>query len=124
MGSIAELNDTLQLTTEQGFPKELDWEKHQQKPFFASDFEGKVFEFKNKPKIRLYQQVPIRNFLAHNIEGKWLYWGLVHILEVRHNYKKQTTSGKYVIVKIYSPEEMKMAHQIIEIDTKTDFFGE
>ena len=28
MGSYIELNDTLQLTTEQGFPKELDLKKH------------------------------------------------------------------------------------------------
>lgn len=28
MGSYIEINDTLQITKEQGFPKELDWKKH------------------------------------------------------------------------------------------------
>jgi len=35
MGSYIEFNDTLQLTTEQGFPAELDLEKHLQEPFRA-----------------------------------------------------------------------------------------
>ena len=29
MGSYVEINDTLQITKEQGFPKELDWKQHQ-----------------------------------------------------------------------------------------------
>ena len=82
MGSLIEINDTLQISKEQGFPGELDYEKHKIKPFAASDFEGKIFEFKNKPKIRFYQIPPIRNFLVQNINGKWLYWGLVHVIEV------------------------------------------
>ena len=28
MGSFIEINDTLRITKEQGFPKELDYEKH------------------------------------------------------------------------------------------------
>ena len=28
MGSYVEINDTLQITKEQGFPKELDWKQH------------------------------------------------------------------------------------------------
>ena len=32
MGSIVELNDTLRITEEQGFPKELVYEKHKDKP--------------------------------------------------------------------------------------------
>lgn len=31
MGSYIEINDTLQITREQGFPKELDWRKHKKK---------------------------------------------------------------------------------------------
>ena len=58
MGSFIEINDTLQLTTEQGFPKELDYEKHKIKPFRVEDFEGQVFEFKNKSNVRIYKFVP------------------------------------------------------------------
>ena len=31
MGSYVEINDTLQITKEQGFPEELDWKKHLKK---------------------------------------------------------------------------------------------
>jgi hypothetical protein len=66
MGSMMEINDTLQITREQGFPAELDLEKHKANPLKAEDFAGRIFEFKDKPKIRMYQQAPIRNFLAEN----------------------------------------------------------
>src|SRR3990167_11393637 len=106
MGSIVELNDTLQLTKEQGFPEELDFEKHKKKPFMAEGFEGKVFYFSNKKGVRIYKAPPVRNFLVENKDGKWLYWGLVHILEVTNDYERQLTSGKFKIIYIYSSEEM------------------
>ena len=49
MGSLIELNDTLQITTEQGFPAELDLEKHKANPITLQDVKDKVFEFKDKP---------------------------------------------------------------------------
>ncbi len=122
MGSFIEINDTLRITREQGFPKELDYELHKTKPFSAKDFEGRVFEFRDKPSIRIYKAPPIRNFLVQDIGGKWLYWGLIHILEVTHDYAKQTTSGKFVIQYIYTPEEMRSAQTIIDRDFSTDYF--
>lgn len=122
MGSFIEINDTLQLTDEQGFPKELDYQKHVQKQYKAEDFKDKVFAFRDKPKIRIYKAPPVRNFLAQNINGKWLYWGLIHILEITHDYSRQTTSGKYKIIAIYSPDEMKHAQAIIDCDQENDFF--
>lgn len=121
MGSFIVLNDTLQLTPAQGFPKELDYEKHKTKPFTADDFKGKIFNFKDKPKIRVYQAPPVRNFLVQNIDGKWLYWGLAHVLEVTHDNLKQTTSGKFEIIYIYTPEEMKQAHKLIDRNKETDY---
>jgi len=121
MGSLIEINDTLQLTKEQGFPEILDYEKHKVKPFAASDFKDKIFEFKNKPKIRMYHLPPVRNFLVQNIDGKWLYWGLVHIIEISHDNIKQTTSGKFEIIYIYTTEEMKHAHKLIDRRKETDF---
>jgi hypothetical protein len=123
MGSMIELNDTLQITKEQGFPEELDYERHKKKPLKAEDFKDKVFEFRNKPKIRNYQLPPVRNFLVENIDGKWLYWGLVHVLEVTHDTMKNTTSGKYKIIYIYTPEEMKYAHRLIDRNKETDFLN-
>ena len=123
MGSLIEINDTLQLTKEQGFPEELDYEKHKAHPYTAKDFESRIFEFKDKPKIRIYQIPPVRNFLVQNINGKWLYWGLVHIIEVIHDNASQTTSGKFKIIYINTPEEMKQGHKLIDKNPKTDFFG-
>ena len=122
MGSFIEINDTLQLTPEQGFPVELDYEKHKTTPFTAKQFEGQIFEFFDKPNIRTYKAPPVRNFLVQDIGGKWLYCGLVHILEVTHDYAKQTTSGKFVIQYIYTPEEMRSAQTIIDRDFSTDYF--
>ncbi len=46
MGSFIEINDTLQISKEQGFPNELDYKQHKIKPFQTHDFEDKVLEFK------------------------------------------------------------------------------
>ena len=123
MGGQITLNDTLQISKEQGFPAELDYEKHKEKPFVAEDFKDRIFEFKDKPTIRVYHAPPVRNFLAQNIDGKWLYWGLAHIVEVKHDTINKTTSGRFKIVYIYSPEEMGLAHLMIDRNPKTDFLG-
>jgi hypothetical protein len=123
MGSLIEINDTLQLTKEQGFPSELDLEKHLQKSLTAENFTGKIFEFKDKPKIRVYKAPPVRNFLVENRDSKWIYWGLVHIVETTHDYLKQTTSGKFKIIYINTPEEMKKAHELIDRNPETNFFA-
>lgn len=52
------MNDTLQLTNEQGFPSKLELNKE--------------YNFK-KDKLRLYRLPPARVFLAHNKNGKWDY---------------------------------------------------
>ena len=122
MGSIITINDTLQLTREQGFPVELNFERHLKTPYKTEDFSGKVFEFRNKPEIRIYKVPPVRNFLVENRNGKWIYWGLVHILEIVHDYANKTTGGKFKIIYIYSPDEMKKAHELIDRNDKTKFF--
>ena len=83
-------------------------------PYKSEDFKDKIFEFKDKPNIRNYHMPPVRNFLVENINGKWLYWGLIHILEVKHDYVNKTTSGKYKIIYINTPEEMIQAHNLID----------
>ena len=122
MGSLIETNDTLQIAKEQGFPPELDLDTHLKGPINSESFAGRIFEFKDKPSIRVYQQPPVRNFLVENRSGKWIYWGLVHILEVRHDYEKKLTSGKFKIIYINTPEEMKTAHTLIDRNPETDFF--
>ncbi|MFA6099025.1 MAG: hypothetical protein WCV50_05825 [Patescibacteria group bacterium] len=123
MGSNIEINDTLQLTTKQGFPAELNLETHLKTPYQTENFKGKIFEFKNKPGIRVYQSPPIRNFLVENKDGKWIYWGLVHILEITYDYVNKSTSGKFEIIYINKPEEMPKAHELIDHRKDTQFFS-
>lgn len=107
MGSFIEINDTLRITKEQGFPAELDIEQHLKTPYTIEDVKDKIFEFTAKPKIRVYKIPPVRNFLAEDLSGKWIYWGLVFITEVHHDYEKQETYGKFKIVRLNTPDEMK-----------------
>ena len=123
MGSFIEINDTLQITREQGFPDELNLEKHLDNPYTVEDFKDKVFEFKNKSGVRLYHLPPVRNFLVENRNGKWIYWGLIHIIETKIDCLSKTTSGKFKIICIYNPEEMKKAHDLIDAREETRFLG-
>jgi hypothetical protein len=122
MGSFIEINDTLQITKEQGFPKELVIDRHLQNPYFLENFKDIVFEFSNKPAIRLYKAPPVRNFLVENINGKWIYWGLCHVIETTCDYIDKTTSGKFKIIYINTPEEMKKVHELIDRNPDTNYF--
>lgn len=122
MGSFIETNDTLQINKEQGFPNELILENHLKHPYKASQFPDRIFEFRAKPSIRVYHAPPVRNFLVENKNGKWVYWGLVHIIEETHNLLAKTTSGKFRIVYINTPEEMKKAHELIDRREETAYF--
>lgn len=119
-----ELNDTLQLTREQGFPAAFDLKTHLKIPYQLKNFKGKVFAFKHKPGIRIYHAPPVRNFLVENRKGKWIYWGLVHVLEITHDHVNKTTGRVFKIIYLYSPDEMQKAHDLIDRDPKTDFFKE
>ena len=107
MGSFVELNDTLQITTGQGFPEKLlNMEAHRKKPITLDMVKDKVFQFHNKSGARIFHPAPNRCFLVHNINGKWLYWGKIILLEQTIRGEKredQTTSGKYKIIQIYDP---------------------
>lgn len=107
MGSFIEINDTLRITKQQGFPAELDLVKHLADPYTLDAVEGKVFSFKSKPKIRVYKIPPVRNFLVEDVGGKWVYWGLCCIVSINHDYEKEETSGTYKIIRLNTPEEMK-----------------
>ena len=125
MGSFIEINDTLRITKEQGFPTELDIETHLSNPYSLDSVKDKVFHFSTKPKIRVYKIPPVRNFLAEDLNGKWLYWGLCYILEVVHDYEKEETSGKFKIVRLNTPEEMKQMFKLTHFtNPDQDYFKE
>ncbi len=93
MGSPLIINDTLQITTEQGFPKEL--------------IINKEYWFK-KDGRRLYRLPPGRVFLAHNQKGTWDYRGEAQVTELTILPLEEKTIGKFKIVKIYSEEHRKV----------------
>lgn len=118
MGSFVELNDTLQLTKEQGFPAHIfDFERHQKHPITTEEVAGRTFSFTNKPAARIFQLDPVRVYYVHNIDGKWLFWGRV-LIQSQHIEKKLDdkgcwdgqswmTSGTYKILNVYDPEYQK-----------------
>ena len=112
MGSFIEINDTLRITREQGFPTELDLETHLQNPYTVDAVADKVFTFTAKPEIRIYKVPPVRNFLVQDLDGKWIYWGLCYIQSVQHDYVKKETSGTFKIVRLNTPEEMKQMFKL------------
>lgn len=122
MGSYFEINDTLQITSEQGFPKTLDINKHLKNPYKTKDFKDKIFSFTNKSDIRIFHSPPVRVFFAQNIKGNWLYWGLVEIQELTLDMVNKTTSGKYKIIKIFTVEEMKQAEIILHPGNDKSYF--
>jgi len=115
MGSMLELNDTLQITKEQGFPDAIfDLAKHQAKPIVADDVKGRVFTFTGKKNARIYQLPPSRAFLVHNIGGKWLWWGHIEIISqtiTRMSDKTLETSGEYEVIKVYDPVYQRLCTQ-------------
>ena len=118
MGSSIEMNDTLLLTQEQGFPSAiLNVEKHQQKAISITAVEGQLFSFV-KSGVRVLHKDPVRQFLVQKIQGKWLFWGHALIqsytiekkLDVQGNWIKEQwqTKGTYLISKIYDPIYQKL----------------
>lgn len=123
MGTMIEINDTLQLTTSQGFPASLlNLAKHRKKPVELEAVADRIFEFKDKPSARMFQLDPVRVYYVHNIDGKWLFWGrvLIQTLSIRKNRNADgtpivpgtksdppaewLTSGTYKIMDIYPPD--------------------
>ncbi len=118
MGTMIEVNDTLQLTAEQGFPaKLLDREKHCKKPVRPEAVAGRIFKFHDKPVRRIFQLDPVRVYFVQNIGGKWLFWGHVFIqsltiakrLAPDGSWKEDdwVTSGTFLITEIYEPDYQK-----------------
>ena len=125
MGCFYELNDTLLLTADQGFPSDVfDYARHVANPVTLKDVENRVFQFKGKPAARAYQLDPVRVFLFERTSNdKWLAWGevLIQSVEIEHVKESHTagnaiafqsgdwmTSGTFKILKVYDPEYQRI----------------
>jgi predicted cupin superfamily sugar epimerase len=125
MGCFYELNDTLLLTKEQGFPSDVfDYKQHITDPVKLSDVKDKVFQFKGKPAARAFQLDPVRVYLFERTSNdKWLAWGevLIQSLNIEHVKESHTpgnaikfqpgdwiTSGTFKILKIFDPEYQRI----------------
>ena len=59
MGNYIEVNDTLQITEQQGFPVDVfDLENHLKTPVTLEDVRGRVFSFQEKPRARVFHLEP------------------------------------------------------------------
>lgn len=124
MGSFIEINDTLRISKQQGFPAELRVDTHLKHPFLIKDFGRNTYNFTSKSKICVYKIPPVRNFLVEDIGGKWLYWGLCHIIKIEHDYIAQETSGQFKITHLNSPKEMEQAFNLVDRVWGNNYFNE
>lgn len=108
MGSLIEVNDTLKISTDRGFPAGLRIEDHVSGRDSAALFVGQEFSFWNEGE-RLYHRAPTRVFLVEEINGKWLYWG--HALITEQTIMSGKTKGVFRITKIYDPKYQFQATQ-------------
>ena len=112
MGSTLELNDTLLLSTEQGFPEDLlNLQQHQEQGISLSQLTGQTFTF-TKDGARVFHLDPVRVFLVQKIQGKWLFWGNA-LIQSQTICKSQSdgqwiTTGQFIVSKIYDPETQRL----------------
>ena len=119
MGSFLEINDTLQITTEQGFPADLlNLERHLKEPITIDVVKGRVFSFTKKSGARIFHLDPVRVYLVHSLDGKWLFWGKILIqsqgiakkLDAKDKWVEDSweTSGTYIISEIFEPQYQEL----------------
>jgi hypothetical protein len=114
VGSAIEVNDTLQLTREQGFPCNiLNRATHVSSPIATESVSDRIFAFE-KDDARLFHLDPVRVFLVENIKGKWLFWGkaLIQSQTIRKKLEADgswcegswMTVGTFKIIDLYDPQ--------------------
>lgn len=110
MGSSIEINDTLKISKERGFPAILTLDTHVQTPRTLADLKNAVYNFWNADE-RLYHRAPTRVFLVEEINGKWLYWGHANVIEQTIDSEKHQTRGKFIVTRIYAPDYQRQITQ-------------
>lgn len=129
MGSFVEFNDSLVISTDQGFPADVfDINRQATNPVTLDEVKDRIFTFYDKSNARIFQLDPVRVFLyqsLQNAEGqsKWLAWGEVLIQSqtiaknpaVNHqgasnlsDPNQWVTSGTYKMLKVFTPEYQRL----------------
>jgi len=131
MGSFIEINDTLQITTAQGFPNHLLSLEKELSAEDINQIKAQIFSFKDKSSPRIFQLDPVRVYLVHNIDGKWLFWGKAVILNQSINKINElhtgdkpedwVTSGQFKIIDIYQGNYQKEFTKRESPDSKSYF---
>lgn len=122
MGNFVEFNDTLQITTEQGFPADvLNLAEGDDAEAAFQRVKGVLFSFSGKVRARVYHLDPIWIRLVHNIDGKWLFWGhaVIQSQEIRKQIGSDgewtgrwVTSGTYRIARVFSKLEREIVTKL------------
>ncbi|MBI2943834.1 MAG: hypothetical protein HYY25_06510 [Candidatus Wallbacteria bacterium] len=94
MGTQIEINDTLKLTAERGFP--------------VSPEVGQTYDF-SLPGARLFHRPPVRVFLVEELGGKWKFAGHALIVSQTIDSEADRTSGRFRILKLYDAEYARLA---------------
>lgn len=94
MGSIIKHNAVLKLTYTQGMPKQPQL--------------GEEYSFTLKG-LRIFQLYPSALTLVHELDGKWKYIGLAQINCQTIDAKTETTTGIFVIIRLFDQEFSKLA---------------
>lgn len=134
MGNFVEFNDTLQITTEQGFPADvLNLGEVNDTEAAFQRVKDVLFSFSGKKRARVYHLDPIWIRLVHNIDGKWLFWG--HAVIQSQEISKQigpdgkwtglwVTSGTYRIVRVFSKQEQEIVTRLESPEGAGYFFDD
>jgi hypothetical protein len=117
MGTKIEFNDTLVLTTEQGFPADVfDLNAHLKNPILVEAHKDKIFSFR-KDEARFFHIEPVRVFLVQNVDGKWLHWGHVliqsqtieKVFDADGQWRQEwMTAGTFKVIKIHLPDYQRL----------------
>jgi hypothetical protein len=96
MGSLIELNDTLKLKRNAGFPPDIR--------------EGAMYEFAIDGR-RLYNLNPSRVFLVEEVDGKWNYVGHALILTQCIDTVNDKTTGRFQVTRVYPQDYVRLLNE-------------
>jgi hypothetical protein len=133
MGNQIEVNDTLQITRQQGFPTDVfNLQQHIECPVTLEDVRGRRFSFHGKIGARIYHLEPVRVFLVENIDGKWLFWGHAQVQQQTISKRLDAsgiwtgewhTAGEFIISTVYEPAYQELVTRR-ESPPGKNYFGE